>query len=97
MTATWYMPTTWREDLGRARRLSGYSFDYDRSVRSGIIINPIGNAVYRYVSCKIERPDGTRVRAKVTSDKPQRWIVLAARLQEEIRKRYKPPAVFNAA
>ena len=84
MTCTWWMPSTWwGEDLGRARRISDYSFFYSS------LPNSYGDpAAYQEVACKIQKPDGSYARTKVKSVKHRTKDELRIRLQEEIRKRY---------
>ena len=90
MTYTWWMPSTWwGEDLGRARRLSDYTFAHSKApLTEKRSLNPTNLTEYKYVSCKLERPDGKKVRAKVTSDEPCNAYWLLEKLKNQIRKKY---------
>ena len=77
------MISTWFEDIGKAIRLSDYSYYFSELPR-----NPSDPAAFHYVTCKIQRPDGSYAMAKVTSNKHRTKNELRNRLQKEIRKRY---------
>ncbi|MBI4162706.1 MAG: hypothetical protein HY513_03410 [Candidatus Aenigmarchaeota archaeon] len=82
MTYNWKKPSTWREDLGQAKRISDYEYYFTSLPKD------LSPAAYHYVICNIQKPNGTYARAKVTSTTHRTKDELRSRLQKEIRKRY---------
>lgn len=72
----WWIPTTWGEDLGAARRVSLYSFDYTPD-----------DGIQCTAACRVKLDDGSNVEESLYLPAMPRKEIKSI-MREELRKKY---------
>lgn len=95
----WYLPATWFEDLGTARRVSVYSYDNQK-----LDISAKRNWVYS-VSCNVIGPNGELSSESYSEYTISPWIPdtnrplmteMRRKLRNNIREKYPKPELVNS-